>query len=681
LLASLHGHHNDITDVKYSKKGDRLITASQKDGVVRIWSWGTEVSKGLDGSVKIDQIRQIFIRMEVPRHLQQQESSTTTQRSGPTSRRRGCSGTTQKSNILTQCDVANWTSDDSKVVTSQTCVVKATDSDIIPGSHILYIWDSKTGDCLIGLPAAHDKLCPVLFTHPFDSTILVSAGADGSAKIWDLDTGKCTFCHLNVHNYGAIENLGDRGKRCGYLDGSFSRDGLHLVLTDDSGRVTIIDVLGSGESAATEVSQRADNTRAPIWMQEQYFANDYYDLFYDVNGYCIERGSRRPPHLAPEAARCMHTGHACVDSIQASFSGLEGALPLCNDEVNTNRRSIRHESISVRKVGGILAQNVVGKRHLIEARSKGVVLIGSSLSAVPSISRVHSAISGNTALAGRSPNRGGSRTENMSNNYRWIGFEEMEREDEDDDQESDDDEYDEGNAANDVLDDEQEQEQEQDHLDVDDYQPRSGRRRRRNHNSSQRSRRQQNRSSSRRQQNRSSSRRHVDELEGDRRIEPTRASSRQSSRRNDSQYVDLSDVSDFEEMLSANTSPVGEYAADYTERGHMYKLPKGASVNRKWLTRLNSVLGYTGWKTYCPQVGDKVVYIPRAHAEVLKAFPICESSSGAPWKSWPKTNPWSMVQCEVKNIRYRFPFSGYFGNRARYVLNTFKLTIICVHCN
>ena len=646
--------------MKYSKKGDRLITASQKDGVVRIWSWGTETSKGLDGSVKIDQIRQIFIRMEAPLHLQQQ-SSATAQRSVPTSRRRGCSGTSQKSDILTQCDVATWTADDSKVVTSQTCVVKAADTDIIPGSHILYIWDSKSGNCLIGLPAAHDKPCPVLFTHPFDSTILVSAGADGSVKIWDLDTGECTFSHLNLHSYGAIENLADRGKKCGYLDGSFSRDGLHLVLTDDSGRVTIIDVLGSKDFADTGVSQNIDNTRAPTWMQEQYFANDYYDLFYDVNGYCIERGSRRPPHLAPEAARCIHTGHACVDSIQASFSGLEGALPLCDDEVYTNRRSIRHNSTSVRKLGGVLTQNVVGKRHLIEARPKEIALIGSSRS-VSSISRVNVAVLGNNALARRSPNRGGTRTENMSSNYRWIGYEEMVREDDDDDQESDDDEYQEGNTMNDTLD----EEQEQDHLDVDDYQPRGSRRRRRNRNSSQRS---------RRQRIRSRSRRDVEEFEEVRRSEPTRASSRQTSRRNDSEYVDLSDVSDFEEMLSANTSPVGEYATDYTERGHMYKLPKGTTVNRKWLTRVNSVLGYTGWKTYCPQVGDKVIYIPRAHAEVLKAFPICESSSGAPWKSWPKSNPWSMVQCEVTNIRYRFPFSGYFGNKARYVsfMNIFDM--------
>ena len=656
LLASLHGHHNEITDIQYSRLGDRLITASQKDGVVRVWSWGNDTSKGLDGSSKIDHIKQIFIRLEPPQHLIEQRTNASSERTGSTSRRRQRNSSSQNSSLHTQCDVATWTADDTKIITSQSCVAKQTDTEIIPGSHLIFVWHSQSGNCLIGLPGAHEKPCPVLSSHPFDSSIIVSAGADGLVKIWDLHAGKCIFSHRNTHEYGALENLADRGKVSGYLDGSFSPDGLHLVLTDDTGRITMIDVLCPEELAENKISalsQRTngtivldDDSAAPTWMQEQYFANDYYDLFYDANGYCLEKGSRKPPHLAPEAARCMHTGHAYADPIQLAFSGLDGPMPLSNDVVRMNRLSIRHKSTVVRKQGGILTQNVNGKRHLIEARPKEIALIGGSANYPPSISS-GTAVSG---LLRRPTNRV------MSSNYRWIGFEELEREGDDDDQDSDDEEYQEANAATtSVLDDEPEQES----LDPDDYQPREGRRRQRNRNSSQRS---------RRQQNRRRPRREVEELEEVRRHEPTRASSRQISRRNDSQYVDLSDESDIEEMLSANPSPVGEYTTDYTVRGHIYKLPNGASVNRKWLTRVNSVLGYTGWKTYCPQVGDQVVYIPRAHSEILKAFPICESSSGAPWKSWPKINPWPMVQCEVKNIRHRFPFNGYFGSRARYVV-------------
>ena len=42
LLFTFKGHLSSITDLKYSNQGDRLLTASQKDGVVRLWSWNTD---------------------------------------------------------------------------------------------------------------------------------------------------------------------------------------------------------------------------------------------------------------------------------------------------------------------------------------------------------------------------------------------------------------------------------------------------------------------------------------------------------------------------------------------------------------------------------------------------------------------------------------------------------------
>mmetsp|Transcript_9611 Transcript_9611/g.18048 ORF Transcript_9611/g.18048 Transcript_9611/m.18048 type:complete len:2241 (-) Transcript_9611:332-7054(-) len=644
LLASLHGHHNEITDIKYSNNGDRLITASQKDGVVRVWSWGSESLKASDGNIKIEQIRQIFIRMEPPPYLIQNKSSNTANM--PANRRRGGASSSQRSNILTRCDVAIWTTDDSRVITSQSSVFKTSDIDIIPGSHILYIWDSITGDCLIGVPGSHEKPCPVLLSHPLDSSILVSAGADGRAIVWDMDAGRCIFSYQNVHSFGALDNLADRGKFCGYLDGNFSPDGLTIVLTDDTGRLTMIDVLGyKSNSTSSKENQNVEDT-APSWMQEQYFANDYYDLFYDRNGYCVERGSGLPPHLAPEAARCMHTGHPYPESIQMAFAAVKGPLPLPEQMVQTYRHRIRQKSSSVRKLNGLLVQNVTGKRHLIEARANpSINLYEKYLSNYDSTVRDESVITQSprrpsTATAGR----------NMSTNYRWLDFDEAERDEDDDDQESDDEEYEEGNGL--AFDDEQEI----DYVESDDNEPRVHRYSERNRGSLRRE------NIGRRGRN---GRRREIHRDRSHQNEPTRSSSRQILRRRDPLYVDLSDESDFEELLSSNTSPSGEYAKDYTEYGHLYKLPPGTSIQREWATRVDSVLGYTGWKTYCPQVGDRVVYIPKAHAEILKVYPICESVAGAPWKSWPKSAPWPIVVCEVKAVRYRFPYNGYLGTRSR----------------
>ena len=655
LLASLHGHHNEITDIQYSRLGDRLITASQKDGVVRVWSWGNDTSKGLDGSSKIDHIKQIFIRLEPPQHLIEQRTNASSERTGSTSRRRQRNSSSQNSSLHTQCDVATWTADDTKIITSQSCVAKQTDTEIIPGSHLIFVWHSQSGNCLIGLPGAHEKPCPVLSSHPFDSSIIVSAGADGLVKIWDLHAGKCIFSHRNTHEYGALENLADRGKVSGYLDGSFSPDGLHLVLTDDTGRITMIDVLCPEELAENKISalsQRTngtifldDDSAAPTWMQEQYFANDYYDLFYDASGYCIERGSRLPPHLSPEAARCMHTGHAYADSIQQAFAEIEGPIPLLEAIVSSERDSIHHKSALIRKQNGILARNVAGKRNLIEARATQASHIGNNLEGSSIARRDHRS---STSPVRRTVEATGSGRRNMSNRYRWIGFEEMERENnDDDDAETDDEEYEEGNRLRD-------DEPEEEHLDLDDYRPRAERRR--NRNQSQRS---------RRRQSRNHVRRDVDELEEVIQNEPTRVSARHFSRRIDNQYAYESDESAFEEMLTANPSPTDHFKKDYTELGHIYKLPQGGSVNRKWVTREECELGYTGWKTYCPQEGDKIVYISKAHSETLRAFPVCETATGAPWKSWPKSAPWPIVVCTVNSIRYRFPYSGYYGSRSR----------------
>jgi hypothetical protein len=88
------------------------------------------------------------------------------------------------------------------------------------------------------------------------------------------------------------------------LDGSLSPDGLSLVLTDDSGRFTSFNVVGSESEGSCSrglriTSSANQESRIAAWMKDQYFANDYNELFYDSNGYCVERGIRQPPHLAP----------------------------------------------------------------------------------------------------------------------------------------------------------------------------------------------------------------------------------------------------------------------------------------------------------------------------------------------------------------------------------------------
>ncbi|KAL7463577.1 hypothetical protein ACHAXS_003932, partial [Conticribra weissflogii] len=312
LLATLAGHNNAITDMKYSNAGDRILTASMKDGVVRVWSWSKEKSIRSDGNsvnskvsdfradkknAKFENLSQLLIRL-TPINNKSQSSL---------SKRKAASSAT--SNLPTvNCDGVAWTCDDMKVVTSQSSPLKTNGTDIVPGSHMFFVWDSHTGRCLMGISSSHDSLCSTVASHPFIPSIFATAGSDGVVNVWDIENGERFFTHKNLLSHGPIEPASDRGKPSGYLDGQFSPDGSYLVFTDENGRVTIFDTMVSPTlnnwNKNEESDEKAfDHVLIPEWMNEQYFANDYYDLFYDDRGYCVERGSAKPPHLAPRGAR------------------------------------------------------------------------------------------------------------------------------------------------------------------------------------------------------------------------------------------------------------------------------------------------------------------------------------------------------------------------------------------
>ena len=711
LLATLMGHLNSITDIDYSNAGDRILTASQKDGVVRIWSWGNETAPAINadgqtGRVKFDGIKQIHIRLTNPRAGGRGGSTGTGALSGP-SRRRGGSSSDQSNGVGVFCDSAKWTSDDSKIVTSQACPVQEGEAAIVPNSQHLYVWDSRTGQCLLGMPSAHTLGASVLISHPLDASILVSAGGDGLINMWDLDTGKTFFTHTNTLNHGPMEPPSSRGKNCAYLDGQFSPDGLSLVLTDDNGRITVLDTLcstvsvqkmkasGSSSNDTIVIDEDCDDRATPFWMKEQYCANDYYEMIYDVHGYCIEKGSGQPPHLAPKAARCTHTGTPHPEEVTEAFSQMAGPLPISEADVRFERYSVRERALEVRKNGGLLWQNVQGKRTFINVHSVEAGRYGVKSHMASVLRRMGASIGGigdegdggdeddfgtaaAAARASGSPQRqnrssgGGGRTNRssssgraLSSNYEWGDYDDLINERPLSDEDEDDDDYDDAPRRRNRgrrLNGEDEEDSDSGSSDDDDDdvisigsdddaggRRRSSRRRQsQSRSQSSRSRRRRNRRNNARSQSSPS--------------QPSRSSARQQGRER-RVYEDDSDSEDeFAEMLSTATNPSGEYVEDYNVLGHVFRLPEGARVppvRRAWVSRMESHLGLCGRKKYAPQVGDSVIYIPKAHYDTLKEYPTGNSAS-VPWKSWPQSSAWPVVRCTVKDIRYRFPYEQYF---------------------
>ncbi len=657
LLATLSGHNNPITDMMYSNAGDRILTASQKDGVVRIWSWSKENTIIIDGHssnasvsdfhsdarhTKFSNLSQVMIRLTP---VTQRESSTTN------SRRKGVPSSSVSSSV--NCDGVAWTCDDMKVVTSQSSPLKPTGTEINPGSQMIYVWDSHSGKCLMGIYSSHNSLCSVLVPHPTVQSVIVSAGSDGIVNVWDLERGHCFCTHSNKLTNGPIAENSSRGKQCGYLQGQFSPDGLTLVLTDENGRVSVFDTL----AAAADIRNDSAPT-LPTWMVEQYFANDYYDLFYDSNGYCIERGSEQPPHLAPTGVRCSHEGVSYSEEIRNTYMDIEGPSPLPEDVVRWNRDDVRARSASIRKDGGMLTQSV-RKKATIMVESPGILsgckttaIIGTDGKIVNFNRKEKSSSNGTRESSHTANNRSSnnSRSPRLSSRYRWVDFNDL-SEEEHDHEDADDEDFQLSSgrrtSRQNYQEDESSEEEEFDEVVMLDESPQQ---RRRSSGGQRRSRGRQNRRRDR-------------SVLLQEPAEPVRASSRTVSRRT---YEEMdSDDEQLNELMSTHTRPSGEYYEDWTVSQHFFKMPRGegSQVHRKWVSRTSNA-GNTFWKKmYCPQVGDSVVYIPRAHYDTMQKFPI--ASYVGPWKSWPTYSLWPVVCCKVTHIRYRFPYEMYQRSRRK----------------
>lgn len=602
LLLTLKGHLSAITDLHYSKHGDRILTASQRDGVVRIWSWNSDpaaakssTSSSSSSNASIRNVSHILLKL-----TNSNASVSNGVRHGPPSR------PNRSITSAIACDVAVWTCDDTKVITSQSELLKQNGNDIVVGSQYLFLWDSYSGHCLLGIPEAHSMPCPVVLPHPFLPSIICSAGADGVVRLWDWDSGKCIFLHTNIADFGPIETR-ERGTNFGYLDGEFSPDGTTLVLTDDSGRLTVLDSSNIGEGSRDMVEAKARSS--PDWMKEQYFSNDYYDLFYDVNGYCVERGSERPPHLAPTGARCSHSGAPFSAGVNETLKCLRGPMPLCNNVARWHRQVVREcaRKMTLRQVhlkGNLNRQYEATSTILVRHGSKSTSLLKPTAQGPPS-GTPQASRSQNGALAGSSHRS----SRHLSSNYRWSDDADIEMADDEPDHESDDEDFEltisnnGGSRARGpaVVDSESE--------DL--------------------------------------------ELEDDQ-LNPSRSSSRHRL-----VVAEEEDESgdEFDEYVSMNNSPTGPFMADYDT--HFFRMPSrelGNHVQRHWLHRNESSSSHGGRKLYTPQVGDVVVYIPQAHLGSLTEYPGVQTP---PWQHWPDDATWPVVQCYVRNIRYRFPYKDY----------------------
>jgi len=294
LALQLSGHIEAITDVRYSHRGDRLVTAAQKEGTARIWFW----------DYAMRQTQQLVLnvaRDAVGGGASSSSGTAASELDARSARGLTRSSARRRGRNSISIDNVEWSAHDEYVITAQSRKSAGASADGGQGNdwvQLVKVWDSLSGSLLRKLNG-HSQMVQVMRTHPICSSILLTAGYDGKLTVWNVETGEAIACHYNHvrQQYDAHQTLAV-GELCAYHDGCWTADGTQFIIGDSLGQVSFL--------AVTEnLAAKTFAEEAP----EQYFRSDYEPLMWDSWGYTLESHTGLPPHLTPAGALMNFAGH------------------------------------------------------------------------------------------------------------------------------------------------------------------------------------------------------------------------------------------------------------------------------------------------------------------------------------------------------------------------------------
>jgi len=272
-----------VNTLVWSVTGHRLLATSMQDGSVKVWEWKqSREDLAICASFVFNTPSFCFslsTQTKLPRKAKPQVPGQGQTISGSSTSK------TKKTKKTPGLDAVAWSCDDRWIITAQTIVPSQSNIRNVHAywDQQLRVWDTWANGELVHVLRKHRNQCLAVVAHPTNPRLCMSAGWDGLVLLWDIIDGVLLCENISLHSNGIAFVLDLQ-----FLP--YAKTGADLVCSDSMGRLNFLST-GAGK----------DYRAAP---PQQFFMNDKGQLIYDQNGNALDNASQLPPHLVPKTKLC-----------------------------------------------------------------------------------------------------------------------------------------------------------------------------------------------------------------------------------------------------------------------------------------------------------------------------------------------------------------------------------------